>query len=164
MRNFYVPGPVDDIASDANDNIYAAIGSSVYVYPPGTNVPSGTVPPAPLRVVDVSGTLAVITSIAVGPGGSLYVAGYTSNARDTAAIAVFKHSNDGPHASRIIGPYRVSVDRGITTMTISAKPELFVAHEDQVYVFDATAKGPASPLRTIPNVTGTAIVSLAIGR
>jgi hypothetical protein len=54
--------------------------------------------------------------------------------------------------------------KGITEMTISAKPELVVAHEDEVYVFDVTATWPASPLRTIPHVTGTAIVSLAIGR
>jgi hypothetical protein len=163
MRDFLVPGPVTDIASDANDNVYAAIGSSVYVYPAGTNGPSGIAPPA--RVVDVSGSLANVTSIAVGPGGSLYVAGYTTAALDSAAIAVFNRKNDGPRASRLIGPYPVSpAGSGITAMTISAKPELFVARQDQIYALDASATGPVPPLRTIPHATGGAIVSLAIGR
>jgi hypothetical protein len=172
IRTLALGTNVTDVATDRGNNIYAAKngGAGITVYPAGAQCAC-----SPMRTIATG--LQFERSIAVANDGTVYV--LTDDPRtEIANVNAYAPGNNGPSASRVLGPFYESIDVAPQSwavssptggITVDAAGDLFVGFADnagqvRVEMYRPNDSGTPAPARTIPTPSfSTYITSITIG-
>ena len=171
IRTLSLGTDVTDVAADGSNRIYVARngGSGVAVYSAGA-----TCTCAPIRTIATG--LQVERSIAVARDGTVYVLTRDPKA-ETSYVDAYAPGNNGPAASRTLGPFYENMDvaaNGIVSsptggITVDSAGDLYIGFSDggghvRVEMYTSNATGTAGPARTIATPAfSTYLTSIAIG-